>query len=257
MAKRVGVLLSGCGRADGSDVVEAVLSMLVIERAGAQAVCAAVDAEQTHVIDHLRGAAEAAPRNARAEAARIVGAGKVLAIGELGLGSIDALIIPGGEGAATILSNYAERRELCQVQPQLAALLRAMLQARRPMGFVGLSALLAARVLGPAAGVRVTLGSKGTLPAKHAAIMGADVRPATAGDVIADEKSRVWTTPGFAVEGAHLPEVARAIDRLVRAVVSKARDRRPVTPAGDRSGGAGDVPEALPVETTGPSRGSA
>jgi enhancing lycopene biosynthesis protein 2 len=95
------------------------------------------------------------------------------------------------------------------------------------MGFIGLSALLAARVLGPVAGARVTLGSKGTPPAKHAAIMGADVRPCTADDVIADQKARIYSTPGFLVEGARLPSVARSIDRLVRSVVAGARDRQP------------------------------
>lgn len=263
MAKRVGVLLSGCGRADGSDVAEAVLALLVIDRAGAQTVCASVDVDQKQVIDHLRldgqrsGLPAVGPRNARVEAARITGGGRVLPLSQLGVPTIDALIVPGGAGATTLLSSYAEKHELCQVQPELAALLRAMLQARRPMGFVGLAALLAARVLGPAAGVRVTVGAKGTLAAKHAAIMGADVRPAGPGDVIADEKARVWTTPGFLVEGARLAEVARAMDRLVRAVVGAARDRFPSTPAGARSTEGEDQPDALPVETTGPSRGSA
>ncbi len=87
------------------------------------------------------------------------------------------------------------------------------------MGFIGLSALLAARVLGPVAGVRVTLGPKGTAPAKHAAIMGADVRPATVDDVISDQKARVHTTPGFLAEEPTLPKVARAIEQLVRAVL--------------------------------------
>jgi enhancing lycopene biosynthesis protein 2 len=96
------------------------------------------------------------------------------------------------------------------------------------MGFIGLSALLAARVLGPVAGVRVTLGPKGTALAKHAAVMGADVRPATVDDVISDEKARVHTTPGFLAEEPTLPAVAKAIDQLVRAVLGqKPGNRRP------------------------------
>ena len=118
-------------------------------------------------------------------------------------------------------------------------LLRAMLQSHRPMGFLGLSALLAARVLGPAAGVRVTVGAKGTPYAKHAAVMGADVRPCAPEDVIVDQKARVYTTPGFLTEGAHLPGVARAVDKLVRAVVANAKDRAP-------------APSPLPVESAGP-----
>jgi enhancing lycopene biosynthesis protein 2 len=67
--------------------------------------------------------------------------------------------------------------------------------------------------------VRVTLGPKGTALAKHAAVMGADVRPSTVDDVISDEKARVHTTPGFLAEEPTLPAVAKAIDQLVRAVV--------------------------------------
>jgi len=247
MAKRVGVLLSGCGRLDGSDVAESILTLLVIERAGAQAVCAAPDVDQAAVIDHVSGErAEGAALNAWAEAARLVGP-EIRPLSALTVDSIDALIVPGWEGPIATMSDYPQKQALCQIQPEVAQLLRAMLQARRPMGFFGLSALLAARVLGPAARVRLTLGSKGTPAAKHAAVMGADVRPCAPEDVTIDQKARVYSTPGFLAEGAKMPAVARAVDRLVRAVVANARDRAPVAAA----------PDALPVETTGPSRGSA
>jgi enhancing lycopene biosynthesis protein 2 len=244
MAKRIGVILSGCGQRDGSDVAEALLTLLVIERAGAEALCAAPDVDQPSVVDHLRGRPGKGPRNARGEAARI-GGQRVMALGDLAVDAIDALVIPGGEGAIVTLSDYAEKHELCQVQPDVTRLLRGMLQARRPVGLVGLAALLGARVLGPVAGVRLTVGSKGTPAAKHAAIMGADVRPCAAEDVIVDAKSRVSSTPGYLAEGATLPGVARALDRLVRGVVGAARDRAPAKP------------DPLPVETSGPSRGSA
>jgi len=246
MAKRVGVLLSGCGRLDGSDVAESILTLLVIERAGALAVCAAPDADQAAVIDHVSGERAEGARNAWAEAARLCDP-QIRPLSALTADGIDALIVPGGEGPIATLSDYAQKQALCQIQPDVAQLLRAMLQARRPMGFFGLSALLAARVLGPAAGVRLTVGSKGTPAAKHAAIMGADVRPCEVEDVIVDQKARVYSTPGFFAEGAAVPAVARAVDKLVRAVVANAKDRSPATSA----------PDVLPVETTGPNRGSA
>jgi enhancing lycopene biosynthesis protein 2 len=229
MAKRVGVLLSGCGRLDGSDVAEAMLTLLVIERAGAQAICVAPAIDQAGVVDHTSGEGLPGSRNARAEAARIAGP-EIRPLAELEADAIDALIVPGGEGPIATLSDYPEKRELCQIQPDVARLLRGMLQGHRPMGFLGLSALLAARVLGPAAGVRLTVGPKGTPYAKHAAVMGADVRPCAPEDVIVDQKARVYTTPGFLADGARLPGVARAVDRLVRAVVSNARDRSPTPP---------------------------
>jgi enhancing lycopene biosynthesis protein 2 len=184
------------------------------------------------VVEHLSGERTAGGRNAWAEAARI-GGPQVRPLSALSVDAIDALIVPGGEGPIATLSDYPTKHALCQVQPELAQLLRAMLQSRRPMGFFGLSALLAARVLGPAAGVRVTVGSKGTPAAKHAAVMGADVRPCAPEDVIVDQKARVYSTPGFLTEDARLAGVARAVDRLVRALVANAKDRAPNAPPPD------------------------
>jgi enhancing lycopene biosynthesis protein 2 len=220
MAKRIGVVLSGAGWGDGSDAAEAMLAILLAERAGAKIVCAAPDRDQLTVVDHLTGGiVQGVTRNARVEAARLAG-GPVLPLGELRPESLDGLLVPGGGGAGTTLSDYANKHELCTVDPELVKLLRALLPLHKPMGFIGLSALLAARVLGPVAGVRVTLGPKGTALAKHAAVMGADVRPATVADVISDEKARVHTTPGFLAEEPTLPAVAKAVEQLVRAVVS-------------------------------------
>lgn len=230
MAKRVAVILSGCGRRDGTDVAEALLALLIIDRAGAEAVCAAPDADQPVVIDHLGGGASSgAARNARVEAARLL-PGEIVPLSALDPRQLDALLIPGGEGAAGTLSDYAQKGALCQVNGDVTRLLRAMLSSRRPLGFIGLSAVLAARVLGPVAGVRLTLGSKATAPAKHAAVMGADVRPTTVEDLTVDEKARVFSTPGFLAEGAHLAPVARAVDKLVRAMLAVAKDRSPRPP---------------------------
>jgi len=126
MAKRVGVLLSGCGRLDGSDVAETMLTLLVIERAGAQAICVAPDADQAGVVDHLTGESAVGARNARAEAARVAGS-QVVPLAELNANAIDALIVPGGEGPIATLSDYPDKRELCQIHPAVAGLLRAML----------------------------------------------------------------------------------------------------------------------------------
>ncbi|HVV49985.1 MAG TPA: isoprenoid biosynthesis protein ElbB [Polyangia bacterium] len=228
MGKRIGVVLTGCGWGDGSDAAETMIAMLAAERLGAKILCAAPDREQRTVVDHLSGGiVPGAARNARVEAARLSG-GPVLPLAELRPEAIDGLLVPGGGGAGTTLSDYADKHELCTVDPDFAKLLRALLPAHKPMGFIGLSALPAARVLGPVAGVRVTLGPKGTALAKHAAVMGADVRPATVADVISDEKARVHTTPGFLGEEPTLPAVAKAIEQLVRAVLGqKPGGRRP------------------------------
>ena len=110
--------------------------------------------------------------------------------------------------------------------------MQALLGSKKPMGFLGLAAVLAARVLGPVAGVRLTLGSKAVVAAKHAAVMGADVRPGAIDDVIADEKNRVYSTPGLEAEGARLAQVAKAIEKLSKMLVSGPRpQQRPQGPS--------------------------
>jgi len=50
--KKIGVVLSGCGVRDGSEIHEAVCTLLAIDRAGCEAVCMAPSADFA-VTDHL------------------------------------------------------------------------------------------------------------------------------------------------------------------------------------------------------------
>lgn len=228
MAKRVGVVLSGCGSEDGSEIQESVLCLLSLERAGAQPICMAPESTQSRVVDHLtnKADADAQPRRVLTEAARIARS-RVRDIATIRDNELDALIFPGGFGAATVLSNYADKGVVCDVHPDVARLIKAMLARRYPMGFICVSPILAARVLGPITGVRVTFGSRSCEPAKHAAVMGADVRPCPVREILLDQKSRVVTTPAYMSEEANLTDVAVGIDKLVRTIMSLARDRRP------------------------------
>jgi enhancing lycopene biosynthesis protein 2 len=226
MAKRVGVILSGCGHRDGTEIGEAMLTLLGLDRAGADVVCAAPDQPHSVVLDHRTGEPiNLKPkRNVLVEAARIA-RGQVRSLAELRDQEIDALIIPGGEGVAQNLSTYAEKGELCEVHPDVARLLRAMLASRKPIGLICLAPIVAARILGPVAGVRVTLGPRGSLAGKHAAVMGADVRPCPVDDIVVDQKSRVVSTPAYMYDDARLRQVALGIEKLVRTVLSMTQDR--------------------------------
>jgi len=226
------VVLSGCGNADGSEINEAVLALYWIERAGGRAICMAPDATQARVVDHLTRSPDlSGPRRVMSEAARIA-RGKVRDIASVQDNELDALVFPGGNGVVTVLSNYAEKGVICEVHPEVTRLLKAMLLRRRPMGFICVAPILAARVLGPAAGVRITFGSKACEEAKHAAVMGADVRPCPEREILVDPKNRVVCTPAYMYEEARLSDVGMAIERLVRQVISLARDRQPRPQAG-------------------------
>jgi enhancing lycopene biosynthesis protein 2 len=187
----------------------------------------APDVPQARVVDHLTRAVDgqATPRRAISEAARIA-RGRVRDIATVKDTDIDALIFPGGFGVASVLSNYAEKGVICEVHPEVTRLMKGMLSRRRPMGFICLSPILAARVLGPSAGVRVTFGTKACEEAKHAAVMGADVRPCPLREILVDEKNRVVSTPAYMYDEARLSDVGFSIERLVRQVVSLARDRQ-------------------------------
>jgi enhancing lycopene biosynthesis protein 2 len=227
MAKRVGVVLSGCGSEDGSEVQESLLTLLSIERAGAESVCMAPDVAQTRLVDHLTGQVDAAaqPRRVLVEAARIARS-RIRDIATVRDDELDALVVPGGFGVAHILSNYADKGVVCEVHPDVVRLLKAMLARRQPMGFVCIAPILAARVLGPITGVRITFG-RACEPAKHAAVMGADVRPCPVREVVVDQKARVVSTPAYMLDEARLGDVAVAVDKLVRTMLSLGRDRRP------------------------------
>src|SRR4051812_44758112 len=189
MAKRVGGVLSGCGYRDGTEIGEAMVTLLALDRAGAEIICVAPDEPQAQIINHLtgepsqaeagaggpggasssKGARSKTPRrNVLVEAARIT-RGRVRRLAELGDREIDALILPGGEGGGQNLSTYAEQGELCEVHPDGARLLPGMLTSHKAIGLICLAPIVAARILGPVAGIRLTLGPRGSLPAKHAA----------------------------------------------------------------------------------------
>ena len=54
-AKTIGVILSGCGVYDGSEIYETTLTLLALSQRGLNAQIFAPNENQMHVIDHLQG----------------------------------------------------------------------------------------------------------------------------------------------------------------------------------------------------------
>jgi len=104
---KVGVVLSGCGVYDGTEIHEAVITLLALDRAGAEVVCMAPDVDQMHVVDHLTGdVVPGETRNVLVESARIA-RGNVVDVKDVSAADLDALILPGGFGAAKNLCSFA------------------------------------------------------------------------------------------------------------------------------------------------------
>src|SRR6058998_875320 len=136
MAKKIGVVLSGCGVMDGSEIHESVLTLLAIDRAGGEAVCMAPNIKQHHVINHLTGEeSKGEARNVLTESARIA-RGKVRDVAGVKASEVDALIFPGGYGAAKNLCDYAFKGPGCSVYPDVAQLANDVHAAGKPIGVV-------------------------------------------------------------------------------------------------------------------------
>ncbi|WP_392439945.1 isoprenoid biosynthesis glyoxalase ElbB [Edwardsiella piscicida] len=216
--KRVGVVLSGCGVFDGSEIHEAVLTLLALSRSGAQAVCLAPDREQAQVIDHLRGEPTAERRNVLVEAARIA-RGDVTSLAQADASQLDALIVPGGFGAAKNLSSFATDGAACSIDPALQHLVTRLHRDGKPLGFICIAPALLPKLLGVP--VRVTIGNDAAT-ADAIAAMGGEHVACAVNDIVVDEAQRVVTTPAYMLANT-IAEAAEGIDKLVAQVLDMTR----------------------------------
>jgi len=219
MAKKIGVVLSGCGVMDGSEIHEAVLTLLAIDRAGADAVCMAPNTKQHHVINHLRGEESSGEvRNVLTESGRIA-RGKIRDVASVKASELGALIFPGGFGAAKNLSDYAFNGPECSVNGDVARLANEVHVAKKPIGFVCIAPVLAARLFG-AKQPRITIGTdKNT--AKDIEKMGAKHVACPVTECVVDKELRLVSTPAYMLAQG-IAEAADGIEKLVRAVIQMA-----------------------------------
>jgi enhancing lycopene biosynthesis protein 2 len=215
MKKKVGVVLSGCGVYDGSEIQEAVLTLLAIDRYGAEAVCMAPDMEFAEV-DHLSGAATGGKRNVLVESARIA-RGRIRNIAEVKTGELDALIFPGGYGAAKNLCNFAEKGADATIQPDVAKLLREMAAAQKPICAICIAPALVAATLGKEYAPKLTIGTDAGTAAAIAATGSEHVEcPVT--EFIVDKERKIVSTPAYML-AQRISEAAEGIDKAVKATL--------------------------------------
>ncbi len=219
MAKKVGVILSGCGVYDGAEIHESVITMLALDRAGAEMVICAPDREQMHVINHHTGeVAEGESRNVRVESARIA-RGPVADVTEIDAGDLDALILPGGFGAAKNLCTFAVAGADCDIDPGVAALVREVHSQGKPVAAVCIAPVLLAKVLG-AEGPELTIGTDaGTAGALES--MGATHVACPVNEFVVDRERKLITSPAYMLAGS-ISEAAEGIEKTVKALMEMA-----------------------------------
>lgn len=213
---RVGVVLAGCGVYDGAEIHEAVCTLLAISRAGAEALCYAPDIDQAHVVNHLTGQETAETRNVLVEAARIA-RGKIQPLSAFSAEAVDALIFPGGFGAAKNLCDFAFKGPDCTVNPDVTAAVAVMRAAGKPIGALCIAPAILAKLLGQQA-VELTIGND-TETAAALEKLGARHRVTAAGEVVVDEALKIVTSPCYMLESS-LAEIAEGAENTVKALIS-------------------------------------
>jgi len=211
---RVAVLLSGCGYLDGAEIQESVITLLALDRAGAQVECLAPDRAQRDVVDHRSGEAVAGEeRNVLTEAARIA-RGAIRDVAEARAEDYDAVILPGGYGAAKNLSSFAVDGADCEVDPGVERLLRDAQAAGKPIGLICIAPTIGARLFPD---VELTIGSDpDTAGALEA--MGAHHKDCPVNAFVCDERARVVSCPAYML-GPGIKDVAAGIEQLVAEVL--------------------------------------
>ncbi len=215
--KKVAVCLSGCGFLDGAEIHESVSTLIALDQAGAEILCCAPDIDQARTINHLNQQAEETKRNVLVESARIA-RGNIRSVREVKAEEVDALIFPGGFGAATNLSTFATEGTGCSVNPDVERLASDMLKAGKPVGAICIAPAMLARILGknqiPAT---LTIGTDKQTAAAVSA-MGAQHCDCPVTEMVTDEKHKVVSTPAYML-GKGPAEVFEGIRKLVNEVL--------------------------------------
>lgn len=211
--KRIAVVLSGNGVFDGAEIHESTLTLLAIARSGASYQCFAPDINQAHVVNHITGEEMPEIRNVMVEAARIA-RGNIKPLSEYNASDYDAIIFPGGFGAAKNLCTFAFDGADCTAIPEAEKAIKDTVEASKPIGALCISPVLVTKVLGD---VKVTIGKdEGTLQAIEQ-IGGTHVKT-THGEIVIDEKYKVVTTPCYMLD-ATIDQIADGAENVVKQIL--------------------------------------
>lgn len=213
--KKVALILAGCGFKDGSEIHESVLTILHVVKNGAEPLFFAPDIPQKNTINHLTMDTQGEKRNVLVESARIA-RGQIKNIKELNATSADALILPGGFGAAMNLCNFGEKGADCEVNPEVARVIRDFFKANKPIGAICIAPAVMAKVLGDQK-VELTIGTDEATAGKLTR-MGAKHVIKQVDEIHIDKAHQIVSTPAYML-ARNIKETEEGIAKLVQAVV--------------------------------------
>jgi len=213
--KKIAVVLAGCGFKDGTEITEAVSTLIAVTEAGATYQCFAPDVK-INTVNHKTAQASHEDRNVLVESARIA-RGNIQNITELSVKQFDAVVFPGGYGAAVNLSNWAQKRAAATVHPEVERVIKEFHRAKKPIGAICIAPHLVAKVLGTEH-VAVTIGNDQETAAEICKT-GADHIECAVDDYVTDRENKVITTPAYMYGNATPFQVFKGIRAAINELV--------------------------------------
>ena len=222
---KIGVILSGNGVYDGSEIQEAVFTLLAIDENNAEAICYAPDIEQHHVVNHITGEEMNEKRNVLIESARIA-RGNIKPLSEFKAEDVDARAIPGGFGAAKNLTKWAFSGPDGAILADVKRAINEIVIANKPLAGMCMGPTVIAKALqGTGIKTELTVGTtEETSPYDIKAISegmekaGANAVMKTVSEIAVDEKNKIVTSPCYMMD-ASISQVRKNIEETIKKLV--------------------------------------
>ncbi len=218
MGKKVAVILTGCGYLDGAEIREAVITLLELDKAGAEIEIFAPNRNQRDVVNHLNGQEMQEQRNVLVESARIA-RGQITDLNNLDPSNFDALVMPGGYGVAKNLSDFAIKGTDAKIDSKLVGVIEGFMKAKKPIGVMCISpAIFVKAIANSNRDVKVTIGddSDGMI-----AKMGANHEVKMSEEICIDTENKIISTSAYMREDS-IAKIAEGIAKLVNKTLSMA-----------------------------------
>lgn len=210
MNKKIAVVLTGAGYLDGSEITEAVSTLICLSEAKVNYQCYAPEITFTST-NHYNKTLEG-ERSTFSESARIC-RGQLKNLAQLNSKEYDGLVIPGGFGSAFHLSNWAKKAHDCEIREDISNIILKFHEESKPIAGICISPVLIAKVLGKYSPTLTIGNNKATADSLEK--LGAIHENTPVDDYISDRDNKILSTPAYMYDDSTAFEVFSGIRKML------------------------------------------
>ena len=215
--KKVALILSGCGVADGSEIQESTACIFALSKRNISFQTYSLNLNQTQVVNHSNFSQQNENRNMLVESSRITRGG-VYDLELFDSTKYNGVVIPGGFGAAKNLSSFFFDGNNMSINKLFLSKLLEIHSKKIPIASCCISPIILAKAI---RGIEITLGKNdekdwpyaGSI--KVAKEFGAIVTDKDINEICIDRKNKIITTPAYMKGNATPYEVFFGIDKMI------------------------------------------